>query len=215
MPILEHDPQIGMVYGDVAFMDGDGHITHPGPALPRPALPLRGDEFRALLEQNYVSSAATLVRREAWRLVLPWTVNLGPGDWWGHLKIARRWPLCYVPRIVADYRVHAESMHVHYQRSIEGEAVINLILDDMFSEPDERLPPPRERLRVRAGHWRELAFGYIAQRRYADARRLLRAALRLHPILLKDGMFVRQLVATHVGYERYVAWKRMLKFGTR
>jgi hypothetical protein len=207
---LDRDPDVGMVYADVRLVDAESRLLSSRGNLRRPRLPRRGDEWRPLLRRNYVCSPAVLARREAWMEVLPWQVDVGPGDWRGHLRIAAKWQLAFVDRPLADYRLHGGGMHATYQRTSAAERVVEETLAEMLALPSRRVGRWEVR-RIRAGHARDLSFGYLAVDRADEADRLLRAALALDPTVVLDPATARQVFALFAGrsrYERVKGWLR-------
>jgi glycosyltransferase involved in cell wall biosynthesis len=210
IPVLEENPAVGLVYADVAMMDERGNITSAKENLNRPVLPTMGNELLALLETSYICAPAVIARKEAWQSVLPWTTNMGPGDWWGHLKMANAgWLFAYVDEVIADYRLHGQGMHIAYVQTTQGEQSINKILDDIFATAGEKISAAQAR-KIRARHYQRLAFAYIAQQRYSDAKRILFSAIRKKPVLLLEKNVVIQCLALCLGYSRYISLKRYL-----
>jgi glycosyltransferase involved in cell wall biosynthesis len=96
---LRQHPEQAMVYGDATHVDAEGEEIGPcsyvGPA----------DVDRLLHESDYIVQPATFFRRSAFEAVggldesLHWGMDY---DLW--LKIARRFPIAYLPRKLARYR---------------------------------------------------------------------------------------------------------------
>lgn len=210
IPILESEPNVGMVYGDVALINDAGFITSASDNLRRPDIPNRSNEFFSILETNYICAPAVIGRREAWEAVLPWPLPKGPGDWRGHLKMALAgWDFAYVSQVLADYRVHSQGMHATYLRNHDGEKSIDFLLDEMFKIADEKVSPHQAK-HIRARHHQRLAFGYISQKRYSDARRLIYSAVKKRPGLLLEKKVLIQFLALSFGYSNYLKLKKML-----
>lgn len=211
IPVLESDHAIGLVYGDVAIINESGVVTSEKANLNRPKLPDIGNELMPLLETSYICAPAVIARKEAWQAVLPWTMTMGPGDWWGHLKMANAdWLFAHVDTVIADYRLHGQGMHVVYMQSMQGEQSIDTILEDVFSFAGSKISS-RQAKRIRARHHQRLAFGYISQKRYVDARRLLLSAITKRPGLLLEADVFRQAFGLLVGYSNYVRLKRFMR----
>jgi glycosyltransferase involved in cell wall biosynthesis len=209
IPVLESDEKIGLVYGDVAIINESGVLTSEKANLNRPKLPDIGNELMPLLETSYICAPAVIARKEAWEAVLPWTTTMGPGDWWGHLKMANaNWLFAHVETVIADYRLHGQGMHVVYMQSMQGEQSIDTILEDVFSFAGSKISSRQARY-IRARHHQRLAFGYISQQRYADARRLLFSAISNRPGLLLEKTVLRQFFGLLIGYSNYLRLKRL------
>ena len=54
----------------------------------------------------------TCGRREAWIRFLPIPEHLAFSDWYFSVNMAREYDFYYSNQVLADYRVHAENMHV-------------------------------------------------------------------------------------------------------
>ncbi len=213
LPILESEPNVGMVYGDVALINSLGSFTSASNNLARPNIPNQGNEFFHILETNYICAPAVIARREAWDEVLPWPLPKGPGDWRGHMMMALAgWDFAYVNLVLADYRVHAAGMHSTYLRNNDGEESTDLLLDEMFEIAHKKISQ-KQKNHIRARHHQRLAFGYISQYRFSDARRLIFSAIRARPGLLLERIVAKQFFGLIVGYGNYQWLKK--KFRSR
>lgn len=206
--VLESNPAVGLVYADVAMIDQQGKITSSKDNLNRPLLPTIGNELLALLEISYICAPAVIARKEAWQAVLPWPISMGPGDWLGHLKMANAgWLFAYVDEVLAEYRLHGQGMHIAYMQNTQGEQSTDKILDEMFALAGDKISATKAK-QIRARHHQRLAFAYIGQQRYQDAKRILFSAIRKKPGLLLEKNVVIQWLALSLGYPRYIALKR-------
>ncbi len=211
MALFESDDSIGLVYGDVAIINEHGDITSAKANLNRPELATVGNELLPLLETSYICAPAVIAKREAWQSVLPWITIMGPGDWLGHLKMANAgWLFAHVDSVIADYRLHAQGMHITYMQSTMGEQSVDKILYEMFSRIDNKVTPQQAR-HIRARHHQRLAFSYISQKRYPDARRLLWAAVKKRPAMLLEKSVAWQLLALSFGYSNYLRLKKVFR----
>ncbi|HJW90063.1 MAG TPA: glycosyltransferase family 2 protein [Anaerolineales bacterium] len=97
---LESHPQAGMVYGDANLVDEAGKVIGRFPA--------RQTDYRRLLRGHvHIPQQAAFFRARLWRRVGP----LDPSfyfamdyDLW--VRLARVAPLCYHPRLWANFRLH-------------------------------------------------------------------------------------------------------------
>jgi glycosyltransferase involved in cell wall biosynthesis len=211
IPVFESDNSIGLVYGDVAIINEYGDITSAKANLNRPVLAAVGNELLPLLETSYICAPAVIAKREAWQSVLPWATTMGPGDWLGHLKMANAgWLFAHVDSVIADYRLHTQGMHVTYMQSVLGEQSVDKILDEMFIGIGNKVTPQQAR-DIRARHHQRLAFSYISQKRYSDARRLLWVALKKRPTMLLEKSVAWQLLALSFGYSNYFRLKKLFR----
>jgi glycosyltransferase involved in cell wall biosynthesis len=208
LAVFERHHEVGLVYGDVARMDADGsivedpwrgirsHEAHDG----RDHL---GDEFLTLIEDNIVPSTL-IARREAWRNALPfpdWFAYATISDWYLNLRMARRHPLYYRARTLADYRIHTVNMHAQRVDGRAFEQTVFNVLDEMFAG-DDRL---REKSRMKAGVYARACFRaadrYAAQRDHREAWRCRLDALRHSPNTVLDAVRARchRIARRHLG----------------
>lgn len=122
--ILEQNPQVGLVYGDVAFIDPQGAILNPHSPVPnyngweKPAL------LQALLSDYLICAPAILARREAWALAFPLPEYLLYCDFEMALHMAAQWEFRYIPQVLAQYRLHPQNMHSTALRQRRAEVSI-------------------------------------------------------------------------------------------
>lgn len=100
---LTKNPEVGLVYGDANFIDAEGRKIGKFPS--------RQTDYKRL-RRGYVHVAqqASFFRAELWRQVGP----LDPSfyfamdyDLW--VRLARRAPVAYVPRLWANFRLHGDA----------------------------------------------------------------------------------------------------------
>jgi glycosyltransferase involved in cell wall biosynthesis len=97
---LKTHPEVGMVYGDANFIDAQGNVIGKFPA--------KQTDYKRLRQGFvHVPQQAAFFRADLWRQVAP----LDPTfyfamdyDLW--VRIAKRAPLAYNPRIWANFRIH-------------------------------------------------------------------------------------------------------------
>jgi glycosyl transferase family 2 len=101
---LEAHPDVALVYGDAVFMDAAGRELGP-------CTQVRPFTFAELVEVgDFVAQPAAFFRRSAFDAVggldesLRWAMDY---DLW--LKLARRFPVAYLPRLLARYRWTGEN----------------------------------------------------------------------------------------------------------
>ncbi|MCC6423047.1 MAG: glycosyltransferase [Phycisphaerales bacterium] len=92
-------PQVMLIYGDACFIDSHGRQLGP-------CSQVEPFNYQRLLNiSDFIVQPATFFRRSAYEAVggldagLSWAMDY---DLW--LKIAKRFPVAYVPRVFADYR---------------------------------------------------------------------------------------------------------------
>ena len=179
--IFEQQPETVLVYTDYDEMLVDGHTVIPTEHPIRPG----GDVLCTLYRDNVVAHSTVLMRRQAALDVGGYDTNLVIGeDWDLWLRLAAHGhTFHYIPERLVRYRqtpggLHTDRVHMSEQRL----AVIQKArhyprrahcLDDAAYD------------RMESGRWHRLALAYWEVERRAAARRALRAAIALHPSLLR------------------------------
>lgn len=210
VPVLEREPRMGMVYGDIATIDTQGHVTAKGNMVRRNGRPVHGNEFFALLEENFVPAPTTLMRREALQPLLPVPAELKFLDWYLTTGIAESWDSFYVAEVLADYRIHTTNMHRTMIRDRTGEATSFRILDALFRSPVRHEEKRCWRNRIYACNYLVYADKYFGYGMNADARRCYLSAIRYRPSYLLRGDIFRRLAATLTSRRMYESAKRLL-----
>jgi glycosyltransferase involved in cell wall biosynthesis len=211
VPVLQADPRLGLVYGDIAMIDPEGRVTVPRGNVRRGGRPARGNEWLALLEDNFIPAPTTLMRREALRPWLPIPPQLRFLDWYLTVGVTEEWESCYLDEVLADYRIHGENMHRAMIRDRSGEATVFRVLDMVFSRPARRAEKTAARHRIYAANYLVQGDKYFGYGMNADARRCYLRAIRHRPALLGDVALLRHLVATGFRRRHYEAAKHFLR----
>lgn len=130
VPLLEANPDAGVVYGNIELMDGDG-----GP-LPTPTIRRHGGRITdRLLLQNFVTFNTTLVRRAVMEEFGGFDESLSMGiDYELWLRISTRYEFIYLPRSLVRYRIW------------EGQMSIALRNASPISMPCSRVSPSDSRI---------------------------------------------------------------------
>ena len=97
---LEQNPDVGMVYGDVDFIDANGRLRGRFPAR-------QTDYARMLRGYVHIPQQATVWRSALWRPLDTQLHFAMDYDLWVHIARSRR--LHYLPRPWAQFRLHADS----------------------------------------------------------------------------------------------------------
>ena len=218
IPVLQAQPEIALVYGDVAQIDKHGRITQERSDAQHGGCDYQGNEFIALLAHNFICAPSVIARREAWLEALPVPEGLAFNDWHFTTMIARRHQFCYLDRVLADYRVHGANLHSRIGRNKSEEASVLRVLDRYYAETEES--PTLEaakraaRSAIYATRCIEFADKYFGAGMAGDARRCYVQAIRHRPAaLFAHGVF-RRLLGTVIGLRIYDSIKRMLRAGT-
>lgn len=212
-------PEVGLVYGDAAIINEQGDVTQAGCDRKHAGQDFKGNEFLALMEENFICSPTVIARRDAWLNAAPVPLDLSFHDWYFTLMMARRCEFYYVNRVIADYRVHSGNWHSRISRDGSEEKSIFRLLDQIYvvREDNPVLERKKQRLkgRIYAAHYRTLADKYFGFGMDDDARRCYIRAVRLRLSHVFTTALVRRLLGTYLGRRRYEALKLVLKRGFR
>lgn len=213
VPVLQKHPAVGMVYGDVALIDDSGAINSEGCDRVHGGRDSLGNEFIALLKENYICAPTVLARRQAWIEALPLPAGLAFNDWYFNLMFARKYPLYYRHRVLADYRVHGANHHTKVIRDRSDEQSIMRMLAMIYAVREDDAVLEREKCRARRDVYRsqcqQLALKYFGSGMNADARRCLLQTFRYRPGALFSTTLVRLFAATFLRREWYDSSKRI------
>lgn len=110
---LEADARVALAHGLVRYVDADDRPMAFDPLAYRACRGQRreGWALRSLFWHNFIHTSTVLVRRAAIEAVGEFDERRGvieDYDLW--LRIAARWPIAFVPDLVAVYRCHAGSL---------------------------------------------------------------------------------------------------------
>jgi glycosyltransferase involved in cell wall biosynthesis/predicted SAM-dependent methyltransferase len=217
--ILNRHPDVGLVYGRIAMIDGNGAMTDPGTGYPSPPGSPKADRFLNLLKRNDLPAPTVLARREAWTLGLPIPSRFEFNDWYLSLSIAEQWQTYFVDEVLADYRVHPNSMSHVMIRDRWAEPIIIEVLERILGSPGREEEKRRHRNEIYAAQYRQLADEYFGCDLLNDARRCYWAAIRRRPDQHIRPDVLRRLLGTYVGRRRYEGMKafanRMRKLDPR
>ena len=214
LPILRESPNVGLVYGDVAFMDEEGRLNGgtADVASRRQGRPVIARELVPLMYDNFIPAATMIARREAWQDVLPVPEGRNFCDWYWTLNMARKWNFAFVDEVLANYRLHPGNMHKDMIRQKYGETITFLNLEEIFLK--ENFGPSHGRLKaeVFASQFRTLGLKYFGFGMMPDARRCLRAAMCCHPVsVLTNPKQMRLWLASFIPPSFYSGLKRRVQ----
>ncbi len=210
LEVFEKNPQVGLVYGDAAMIDADGNILQPRMDVKHAGRDFCGDEYLALLAENFIAAPTVIARRNAWDAALPIPDGLGFSDWYLTLRIARIYPLYFCRDVLAEYRVHGGNYHTHMTRDYREEKTIVRLLDQAFSEPDHAAEKAKHKAKIYAVNFARLGDKYFGNAMYADARRCYWHALRWSPRTMANAGLARRFAASYTP-RAYARLKTILK----
>jgi glycosyltransferase involved in cell wall biosynthesis len=216
LPLLREHPSVGLVYGDVAYMEAEGQLNGgtAGVGSRRQARPAIARELVPLLFDNFIPAATMIARREAWADVLPVPAGRNFCDWYWTLNMARRWDFAFVDEVLAHYRLHPGNMHKDMVRHKYGESITWQNLAEIFAK--ENFGPNHAQLHdsVHATQARSLGIQYFGFAMLSDARRCFIKALQHQPHrLLTDPQLLRLLLASFLPPALYQKLKSFTKRG--
>jgi len=133
VPLLENDPEIGLVFSNSLFFDDEGDRAEHFQQV----RPHRGDVFGALLQDNFISSETMVFRRSVLEKLSPIFDERSTMvmDYELSLRVALRHKLDYVDECLSKWRMHKESgsNRKRFQFPLEN----RLMLDKMLSTHPE------------------------------------------------------------------------------
>jgi glycosyltransferase involved in cell wall biosynthesis len=198
VPILERHTDVVLAYGDVAAINAKGEVQCKALDRRHEKRDFHGNEWLALLEENFIRGVAAIARREAWLQVLPIPQDTALVDWYLLTAIARRHDFYYCDEVVAEYRMRP----IDHQALLDGreERQLTGYLEKLLSEREE-LPEMEHakraaQRRIWARHYRTLADKYLSAGQVEAARRCSWQAIRRGHQLSLTGL--RHLAAAYL-----------------
>lgn len=213
LAVLDANANVGLVYGDVRYIDADGvpNGGSSGLAKRRCDRPAIARELRPILFEYYIPSPTILARAEAWALSLPIPEGRNYCDWYCSLQMARQWDFAFIDEILADYRLHPGNMHKAMVREKYSETITIQNLNEIFAAENFGERHESLRRKVFATQYAILGQKYFGFEMMKDARRCLGQALRLQPIwLVRRKELVRWWVASFLNPKTYARMKKAL-----
>jgi glycosyltransferase involved in cell wall biosynthesis len=108
--LLEARPEVGLVYGDMEIIDGDGRVLQPSNFVWTRQRPAVGRALGTFLGRNLATTSTIMLRTEVARSLPP-----APGwawcrDWWMAAHVAASSELDCVTEPVTRYRMHGSNL---------------------------------------------------------------------------------------------------------
>jgi glycosyltransferase involved in cell wall biosynthesis len=177
LELFAREPGLGFAYADSWIVDGEGVVT----GRRREHLDYRrGRAFDALLEGNFVPIETLLVPAAVFREVGGFDPRVRYlEDWELCLRIARRYPIDYVPQPLARYRIHDANMSWNMEAILGEYAQLLAALPEAMPDLDQAERAHVARV-VRRRH-AELAWYAVKRRDFELARRWLAQARPVRP----------------------------------
>ncbi len=119
--LLERDPHVGLVHGDMEVIDGAGRVTRPSKHEWYGELPVVGRALGRLLAVNEATTSAITLRTDLAQAIPPTPAWAWCRDWWLAAHVAATHEVDAVPGAVAQYRIHGDNVSAqdaHSERAI-------------------------------------------------------------------------------------------------
>lgn len=208
-------PEVGLVYGNAALINEAGQVTLDRADRVHGQKDFKGNEFIALLAENFICAPTTIARRAVWQSVPPVPQGLAFNDWYFNLMMARQFEFYYLDEVLADYRVHGTNHHTRVARDKSEEQSIFRLLDGIYSERETSPILEIEKLHAkdRIYGMQYLAMGdkYFNFEMYAEARRCYLNALGFWPRYFANFGLLRRLMGALLGTRTYNLSKAIIK----
>jgi hypothetical protein len=115
--ILDTNPRIGLVHGDMEVIDADGNTIHPSFFGWKREAPSDGRILAQLVKDNFVSGGASTFRASLLPAIWPISPEAAYPDWWIAANIAAVSEIVHDPASANRYRYHGGNMGLGADRS--------------------------------------------------------------------------------------------------
>jgi glycosyltransferase involved in cell wall biosynthesis len=209
--ILDQQPEVQLVFTDVAFINERDEVTSAANNIARPPhLKMTDNEFQYILESYYINAPTIIARRTAWDKALPWLEQFktGLGDWYCSLMMLENGLSCFINEPLAYYRIHSTNMHRAMIKDKSAEKNTQWILN-FFKQRTVHFSSLVWK-KIFFEQNKHLGFSYFYHEMDKDARRCLGRAVRYHPAALFRVSFLRIFVGSIIGQKSYTRIKKLL-----
>ena len=110
LAILEANPDVGLVHGDMEVIDGAGAVTRPSKFDWYGELPVVGRALGRLLSQNEATTSSITLRAELAKAIPPAPAWAWCRDWWLAAHVAAAHEVDALRAPVAQYRIHGDNV---------------------------------------------------------------------------------------------------------
>ena len=210
IPILENNPNVGVVYGDIAMVDSAGRISSPLGCIgnQRGNRSQVGNELIPLLLKNYLPAPTTIGRTKIWQSLLPIPPSLHYLDYYMTTQAAHVCDFAFVNEVLADYRIHPGNQHSRMVLDKTGEFSTFEMLKMAFNRPEYKYEKIKYKKQIECAYFLDYANKYFGAGMDVDAKRCYWAAIKRDLFLLSNFEIVRRLLGTYLGYNLYNNIKR-------
>ncbi len=188
VPILERQPEVGLVHTGGYFIDGEGRIQPGNPlGFEWPRTP-SGNIIEALVRHNKIIASSVLVRRECFERLGGCREDLfGSGDWEMWFRIALEYDIAYIDEPLTMYRVHGANASFQHRRVYEDDIKVRT---ETIHACEARLwqrANSRHAMRLALAHsYACLGTEYALLGDRRSARKAYLHSLRLYPLRIKS-----------------------------
>jgi len=181
---LESHPDVGMVHSDFQTIDAEGRIIEDSVAKCRNRVRVSGSVFPQLFMDCFIVGNSVLIRKECFNRLGYFDESLRFGDYDMWLRIARRYKVDYVPKVLTAYRQHAtqSTRAVSAGRPEEDCVVLAVIENTLRLCPEIRQELGRTTINRRfASIYFDMAYASFAAGSFASLRSCMRKAIHYWP----------------------------------
>jgi len=145
--LLDNDPNLGLVYSPVHFIDGSGQKL---PGLFGVDISRDPDPVARMLDQCHVPAMAAVIRRECVENGELFDESLIYSDWELWVRILAHWRLGFVDRPLAMYRVHSHNASIGNKPQTDLQRVLAVMtaLRQKATSIGGALANPRNRAKI-------------------------------------------------------------------
>jgi glycosyltransferase involved in cell wall biosynthesis len=115
--ILDANPLVGLVHGDMEVIDADGATLYPSFFTWKQDTPTDGRVLARLIKDNFVSGGASTFRSSLLPAIWPIPSEAAYPDWWIATNIAAVSEILYDPANANRYRFHGANMGLGADRT--------------------------------------------------------------------------------------------------
>ncbi len=157
--VLDAHPQVGLVFGQVHMVDESGKAHGKREAFPSDKLLIcpSQDAVEGILKRNFITTSSVMMRRSCFEEAGGFDPELKTTgeDWMLFLRVACKASLAYIPRPLARYRVHPDSLTARAPVTPEAAAARRHVLERFFAQ---------EEVRQKFGSLEKVGYAYLYYR---------------------------------------------------